>query len=207
MIYLIQYIAWSISIISNLLNDLSGDRNEGCLHIKSPLRHLLKAADSRTSLNSQHHDAERPRVLMCSHSCSLLRFCQDAQWMSIQLLVCSRTHARTHCIPHAGFARFSLAQLSLINLFERTIVRNATDNPIGRKGPTTSCNARGLHCPIKGKQPSCSRELVLYVFHSPFEFTSSPMVVEKHVSRVCRANPGKLNHTKNYSVLKYFSHI
>lgn len=44
----------------------------------------------------------------------------------------ARTHARTQvCIPHAGFARLSLARLSLINLFGRTIVRNATGNLIG----------------------------------------------------------------------------
>jgi len=63
-----------------------------------------------------------------------------------RMLVCSRTHACTHRIPHAGFARFSLARLSLINLFGRTIVRNAADNLIGRKDPTMcDTRGRGLH--------------------------------------------------------------
>lgn len=37
-------------------------------------------------------------------------------------------------IPHARFARLSLARLSLINLFEHTIVRNAATHPTGRQG-------------------------------------------------------------------------
>lgn len=73
------------------------------------------------------------------------------------------THARTHaCIPHAGFARLSLARLSLINLFGRTIVRNTAGNPIGWKGPTI--HRTGGCIAIKGEQPSCPRELVLCVF-------------------------------------------
>jgi len=71
--------------------------------------------------------------------------------------------ARTHVsIPHAGFVRLSLARLSLINLFGHTIVRNATGNLIGWKGRTM--HRTGGCIAIKREQPSCSRELVLYVF-------------------------------------------
>lgn len=119
------------------------------------------AVDSRSSLNSQHHDAGA--ATMYSHSSPRHDFARTRNGRAVQLLLAyGRTYGRHACIPHAGFARLSLARLSLINLFGRTIVRNPTGNPIGWKGPTMY--RTGGCIAIKGEQPSCPRELVLCVF-------------------------------------------
>lgn len=61
--------------------------------------------------------------------------CSPTFSLSFSLLFRVVTGERQHhcelCIPHARFARLSLAQLSLINLFERAIVRSIAAHPIG----------------------------------------------------------------------------
>jgi len=129
---------------------------------------------------------------MCSHSSLATSLVSLGR---MQLLVCSRTHACTHRIPHAGFARFSLARLSLINLFGRTIVRNAADNLIGRKGPTMQrqCNTRGrgLH---QGGAAIMFAWTGSVCFSLVPRFCCSPLPPDggsRGASRVCRANPSK----------------
>lgn len=56
-----------------------------------------------------------------------------------------RQHHCELCIPHARFARLSLAQLSLINLFERAIVRSIAAHPIGGSNADPWMGSRGCY--------------------------------------------------------------
>ena len=63
--------------------------------------------------------------------------------------------ASIHCIPHARFARLSLARLSLINLSERAIVRSIAGHPIGWLRRIQYTGSTGSYTAIKGEQPWC----------------------------------------------------
>lgn len=97
-------------IISNFVNDLNIDR--GIFAYQRSFPTLLNAADSRSSLNSQHHDAgdliARYIPIIPRHDLARM------QWASVQLLVYSRTngrHARMHpprgiCTAFIGSVKF-----------------------------------------------------------------------------------------------------